>query len=216
MQFLFIFNCQVRCNNLIRSRPCENVELLWSPEDKANIISRYGSSNMYCGEIGDICNSTMRTTQCIDPMATLYYFETTVQQLGKGESIAIGLNKNESESTSCELPGCRDGSIGYHGHDGKIYHNGPDSILSCEPYSTGDTVGCCLKRAKNGDITYQICFFTLNGVRIEPTRCLDDGNYYPMIDTISVGVEEDTSLEPTEYVSNSIGKFAIYTTINFF
>ena len=111
----------------------------WSEEDKGESISIHGFSiknNSYT-------KSLIRTVESIHPDTNVCYFEMTVV---KGQDICIGLSKTDVCSRNGRFPGDEDdGSIGYHGANGGIYHN-RRHIPPYGKYGVDDTVGCCLKR----------------------------------------------------------------------
>ena len=164
--------------------------------------------------------SMIRTTKCIHPMAKVCYFEMTVRNAGEGAVIGIGLSKTSIKDRNGVFPGWGNGSIGYHGDDGKLFHDSGTPLATCEPYGRGDTVGCCLKRMKITEYGYgktlQFCFFTLNGKRLEPTRTLDEGDFFPTIAIGCGGAEVETNLGQKEFVFRIIGKISVSLLQSFF
>ena len=150
--------------------------------------------------------SMIRTTKCIHPMAKVCYFEMTVRNAGEGAVIGIGLSKTSIKDRNGVFPGWGNGSIGYHGDDGKLFRNSSTPLATYEPYSTGDTVGCCLRRMEIRRKTLQFCFFTLNGRRLEPTWNLEGGDFFPTIGMGCSGAKVETNLGQKEFVFNIIGK----------
>ena len=187
--------------------------LIWSSEDKGDLMSLNGHCIKHLGKAGYNGESMIRTTKPIDPGLELYYFEMTVRQPGEGGVIGIGLTKNTEKSRNGELPGWFDGSIGYHGDDGGIYHNAGISIASSDPYYTGDTVGCGLKKMMIGQEMYRLCFFTLNGQKVAHTRFLGDGDLFPTIGLGDGGSEVETNLGYKEFVFDLEGMYTYYSHI---
>jgi len=104
----------------------------------------------------------IQANRCCPPSLPLYYFELTVLDAGTRGCIAIGLADGNFQLT--RQPGWDRNSFGYHGEDGRKYHDssrGHESFRGGEAYgpvfTTGDTVGCGVLYA-SGDI-----FFTKNG-----------------------------------------------------
>ena len=174
--------------------------LTWSSNDKGDLISLNFHCISHSGKEGEKKHSMIRTTKPIDPKSAMYYFEMTVLQPGDGGENGIGLTKSNVKSRNGEFPGWYDDSIGYHGDDGGIYHNGGSNIASSDPYSTGDTAGCCLKQIMIGHEMYRLLFFTLNGHKVGPTRVLDDGDFFPTIGLGDAGAEVDTNLGHKAFV----------------
>ncbi|KUL91027.1 hypothetical protein ZTR_01003 [Talaromyces verruculosus] len=77
----------------------------------------------------------------ISPLYDKFYFEIKVISLGNGGCIAIGLAK---EGFPSSVPGWDGMSWGYHGDDGRIYHDSHD-LPYAEKFEVGDIIGCHLK-----------------------------------------------------------------------
>ena len=170
--------------------------LAWSSEDKGDLISLNGHCIKHLGKEGEKKSSIIRTIKPIDSSIQVYYYELTVLHPGEKCIIGIGLTKsNVTNNTGQLMPGWSGDSIGYHGDDGGLFHNW--SICpagSFSPYSTGDTVGCCLKQISIGNKMHQLCFFTLNGKKISGDRLLKNGNFFPTIGLGYGGAEVETNL----------------------
>ena len=166
------------------------MHLLWAEESGSTSLSLRGFSIKQTSHR----KSVIRTVEAIPPDTNLYYFEMTVV---KGGDICIGLTTRDVCSSN-QFPGDVDGSIGYHGEYGGIYHN-RKYIPPYGKYGTGDTVGCCLKRINIDDKTYPSCFFTRNGIKLGPTVYLDDREFYPTIGLGNEFNEVETNLGQKEY-----------------
>lgn len=120
------------------------------------------------------------------------YFEIELRELGEQNLLGFGV---VWENYGCDaMPGLKDGTVGYHIRDGKIFgaDNSPTEkrIEDHRVAQVGDRIGCELKFhcAENGNIPI---FFTLNGERIT-----DDGilmefspNMKPLYPYIGMGHE---------------------------
>ena len=186
-----------------------NKKLVWSQKDRGSQIFLSGPSISHTGVHCENLHSMIRTTRCIHPTVKQYYFEMTVKKSGENGVIGIGLTTRSIESRNGEMPGWNNGSIGFHGDDGKIYHDSGSGMALCEPYGAGDTIGCCLKRIEIFGKIEQFCFFTLNGIRLEPSRNLGEGDFFPTVGMGCSGAEVETNLGQTEFMFNIPGKLAV-------
>ena len=146
--------------------------------------------------------SLIRTTESILPTSKKCYFEITIINPGKTGIIGIGLMKNNTESRDGVLPGWLDDSIGYHGNDGGIYHNGRSPITSSVTFTTGDTVGCLVEMVfPYIGMPYQICSFAKNGkkLNLEPIRLLNNEGLYPTIAMDSPGAAVKTNFGERDF-----------------
>ena len=185
--------------------------LSWSSEDKGDLISFNGHYIKHLGKDEEIMASMIRTTNPIDFRIEMYYFEMTVRQPGNEGIIGIGLTKRNVKSRNGEFPGWYDDSIGYHGDNGGIFHNdGGDCEVASKPYTTGDTVGCCLKKVMMGQEMYRLCFFTLNGHKVGTAKVLEDGDFFPTIGLAEAGAEVDTNLGQKAFVFDLEGMESHY------
>ena len=88
-------------------------------------------------------------------LARAYYFEMTVKESGDRGCIAIGYTHGDFKLS--RQPGWEPDSYGYHGDDGKKYHNSGRGEEYGPQYETGDTVGA------GYHLEAQEIFFTKNG-----------------------------------------------------
>ena len=149
----------------------------------------------------------IRTIESISPSATQYYFEFTVNEQGETGEIGIGLTRNAPETRNGGMPGWDDGTIGYHGDDGGIYHNSGRKETDCETFGSGDTVGCALNRIYIDNASFLFCYFTKNGKKLNPVKYLEDGDYYPTIGMGSAGTVVTANLGENDFLYNSQGIF---------
>jgi hypothetical protein len=120
--------------------------LSWSMVDKGDHISYDGLRIQHTGtKGGGKQHSLIRTTKPISSSATSFYFEATVIQPGETGEIGIGLTKSDYPVNGL-MPGWYNGTIGYHGDNGGIYHNTERQVAAGETFGSGDTVGCFLNR----------------------------------------------------------------------
>jgi hypothetical protein len=91
--------------------------------------------------------------------ADIAYFEVAVQCAGRRNFIAVGVVDPVRVPVD-KLPGWFEGSVAFHGDDGKKYVGLPYGQLFGPKFTTGDTVGVGVNLAR-GEV-----FFTLNGAFI--------------------------------------------------
>ena len=189
------YNCHSIENDVV-------VPLLWSNTDKGDGIT-YDGDTMECvrAKEGEDNHSMIFTTHPISKDSKDFYFEVRVEDEGENGWIGIGLAKSDAKYPNERMPGWDDGTIGYHGDDGGIYHNVDwKHQATCETFHSGDTVGCMMTRTVIDDDAYLLVSFTKNGERLKPTRYLEDGNYHPTIGMGSVGAKVTANLGETEFL----------------
>lgn len=91
--------------------------------------------------------------------ADIAYFEVAIQCAGRRNFIAVGV-VDPLRVPVDKLPGWFEGSVAFHGDDGKKYVGLPYGQLFGPKFTTGDTVGVGVNLAR-GEV-----FFTLNGAFI--------------------------------------------------
>ena len=134
-----------------------------------------------------------------------YYFEVRINDQGQNASIGIGLTKMNQQCKNGRMPGWDEGSLGYHADDGGIYHNQEGKQETCETYTSQDVVGCMMTRMNIDDMPYIIVYFTKNGRKLQPVRCLQEGDYYPAIGMGSVGAKVTANLDEHNFLYNDNG-----------
>jgi hypothetical protein len=110
------------------------------------------------------------------------YFEMTIINQGERACMAIGLSNTDFKST--RHPGWEPGSYGYHGDDGRKFHNNSRG----EPYAVkfgavDDVIGCGLNFAMRE------IFFTKNGKYLGTAFTDPSHSYYPTVGLHSTGEE---------------------------
>ena len=90
----------------------------------------------------------------------LNYFEYEI--LDRGNEASIGIGVGERNYPMSRMPGWNRNSIGYHGDDGKLYHeNGIGNVFG-PTCTTGDHVGCGVDFDNEDGSGYVDVFFTRN------------------------------------------------------
>lgn len=122
---------------------------------------------------GDVFSFKGGSTGCVMIMETLSpmfnYYEYII--LAKGAEASIGIGIGERGYPLHRMPGWNRNSIGYHGDDGKLYHESGGGRGFGPTCTDGDRVGCGIDFDQ--DITDGYCevFFTKNGELVgEPVR----------------------------------------------
>ena len=107
-----------------------------------------------------------------------FYIEVDVVDKGKYSDINIGFSRKCSDKDG--PLGYFDGSIGYLSCWKKIVHNGR-TVKEVEKLVTGDTIGCGINRITIDTQSYLCVYFTKNGEKLDISRYLEDGDYFPTI-----------------------------------
>ena len=198
-----------------------------SSEDKGDLIKIDSDSQVsYAGE--NVTHNLIRTTKPIPQTNwTSFYFEVKVIDGGLNDMISIGLTEFNPVTRSGYFPGWteldQDGNpekilstlgIGYHGTDGGIYHgNGIGRRLRikmetdhAENFTTGDVVGCLVRRAAVEDQEAILVQFTKNGKKLNFPRLIKKKILYPTIGMASPGahVEINFGEHPFLYLEKGI------------
>ncbi|EPS58798.1 hypothetical protein M569_16014, partial [Genlisea aurea] len=103
----------------------------------------------------------------------LYYFEIYAKNAGSKGNIAIGFTTSSFKLR--RQPGWEPNSIGYHGHDGLLYHGHGKGEAFGPTFTTGDTVGCGINNST------QEFFFTKNGAIVGSVYKEVKGELFPTV-----------------------------------
>lgn len=120
--------------------------------------------------------------ECMTPSLNYYEYEILEEtaMIGVGE-ICYPINS---------VPGWNKNSVGYHGDNGQLYHEGGKGSLFGPICSEGDRVGCGMEFEYDIDYGYHNVFFTRNGELVgdlvELKRPVKRG-LYPIIGLCSPG-----------------------------
>ena len=180
----------------------ELAQLSWSMHDKGDHIL-YNGNILECTRAmaEEDKHSMVFTNQPIPKNVENFYFEITVEDEGENGSIGVGLAKATAKYQNGHMPGWNQGTIGYHGDDGGIYHNDGSLQLTCETYGKGDTVGCMMKKRMIDNHQYIFVNFFKNGKKLDmASRYVDEGEYYPTIGMGSAGAKVTSNLGETDFV----------------
>lgn len=115
-----------------------------------NLSVRYtGGGGLYY-DVGSL------QANCSSPIKKLlYYFEMYVENKGRQGKVSIGFTDQDFRKD--RQPGWEPNTFGYHGDDGRVFHNSGFGTPFGPTYTTGDTVGAGINNAS------QDVFFTKNG-----------------------------------------------------
>ncbi|CAK8673078.1 unnamed protein product [Clavelina lepadiformis] len=142
------------------------------------------------------------------------HFEVKVLDSGKAGRISIGLVPYNYPLD--QEPGHQATSIGYHGHDGKLYYSSKRHV-GCGPcYRTGDRIGCGVREEpKNGfesPLSPFVVYFTRNGKQIASLTVRRNSvlDFYPAISLHSEGETVEITARPSAVVRiSSIDDFML-------
>ena len=125
------------------------------------------------GVDGDVFSFRGGSTGCVmilEPMTPfLNYYEYEIQS--KGAECAIGIGVGEMGYPLNRMPGWNRKSIGYHGDDGKLYHENGRGDRFGPTCTEGDRMGCGVDFESEVEYGYHEVFFTKNGQLVgDPMR----------------------------------------------
>ena len=177
--------------------------VICSGECRINVIARSGASRRLvtvkkesgsdCTMIRSLKHSNdhggVRIKQAI--CAEWNYFEVTLtDRVGAGE-IAIGVGHEKYDLSN--MPGWKDGSIGYHADDGGLFHEQGFAQLHGPTCTTGDRMGCGVDFTPSDDGHVRV-WFTKNDRLVFNPQTLElpvnsASKVYPLISMQASGQE---------------------------
>jgi hypothetical protein len=95
----------------------------------------------------------------ITPFLNYYEYEITA----RGVEASIGIGVGERNYPLNRMPGWNRNSVGYHGDDGKLYHENGRGDRFGPTCTEGDKMGCGIDFDAEVDYGYHEVFFTKNG-----------------------------------------------------
>ena len=125
--------------------------LSWATDQDEFVQCDDGTHFIFTGTDDDV--SVVYTSQPIPRGSTQFYYEVQVLQGGTNDYIALGLS---TSNTLRDPPGLSDDTVGFYGGDGKIYKSG--NIDSASQFTTGDTLGCHVRRIVVDNNTFSMFF----------------------------------------------------------
>lgn len=140
---------------------------------------------------GDVFSFKGGPTGCVmimEPMSPfLNYYEYVI--LDKGAEASIGIGIGERGYPLHRMPGWNRNSIGYHGDDGKLYHENGGGTRFGPTCTKGDRMGCGIDFDSDVGYGYHDIFFTKNGAVVgDPVKMKRPVNgLYPIIGLHSRG-----------------------------
>ena len=181
----------------------------WSKYDKGEQIVIEKESLLKF--VGAEANPNLaRTTRPIDKHFSSFYFEAKIVNSGENCMIAIGLTKKSPNTRSGHLPGWETNpklGIGYHGDDGGIYHESIHAVERGEQFSTGDVVGCYMRRTRVNDEEITLTQFSKNGKKILSPRIISNADWFPTVGIGSPGAIVDTNFGIDQFIFNIKGMY---------
>ena len=122
----------------------------------------HGNSTRVDGDVFSFKGGSTGCVKILEPMTPfLNYYEYEI--LCKGAESSIGIGVGERSYPLYRMPGWNINSIGYHGDDGKLYHQNGRGSQFGPTCTEGDRMGCGVDFET--DVGYGYCevFFTKNG-----------------------------------------------------
>ncbi|XP_057829460.1 ran-binding protein M homolog isoform X2 [Cryptomeria japonica] len=129
----------------------------------------------------------------------LYYFEMYVENKGRRGKVSIGFT--DQQFNKHRQPGWETHTFGYHGDDGKVFHDSGHGMRFGPTYTTGDTVGAGINKAS------QDVFFTKNGKFIGSITRDYEGVLFPTVGLHSPDEGVVVNFGQQEFVFNIQGSF---------
>ena len=140
---------------------------------------------------GDLFSLRGGSTGCVmilEPLSPIYnYYECII--LDKGLQAAIGIGMAERKYLLNSMPGWNRNSIGYHGDNGKLYHEVGLGKRFGPTCTTGDRMGCGIDFDQDYMDGYCYVFFTKNGEQVSDSVRMKRPVHglYPIIGLHSAG-----------------------------
>ena len=104
----------------------------------------------------------IRIQEPLNPI--LNYFELEI--LDKGAESSIGIGAGERSYPLTRMPGWNKSGIGYHGDDGRLYHESGRGTEFGPTCTEGDRMGCGVDFSSDVGYGYVDIFFTKNGKQV--------------------------------------------------
>ncbi len=140
---------------------------------------------------GDLFSFKGGSTGCVmilEPLSPIYnYYEYII--LDKGMEASIGIGVAERNYPLHRMPGWNRNGIGYHGDDGKLYHESGGGRRFGPTCTTGDRMGCGIDFDQDYTDGYCYVFFTKNGEQVSDSVRMKRPVHglYPIIGLHSAG-----------------------------
>ncbi|CAI5537464.1 unnamed protein product [Closterium sp. Naga37s-1] len=122
-------------------------------KDKLSVT--YTGNGTHNNDVGAI-----QANRAAPSQRAIYYFEIVVKDRGARGCVAVGFA--DASFKTCRQPGWEASSYGYHGDNGKVYHNSGRGEAYGPEFTTNDVVGAGVNYG-----THEI-FFTKNGKSLGP------------------------------------------------
>ncbi|CAI5463452.1 unnamed protein product [Closterium sp. Yama58-4] len=135
-------------------------------KDKLSVT--YTGNGTHNNDVGAI-----QANRAAPSQRAIYYFEIVVKDRGARGCVAVGFA--DASFKTCRQPGWEASSYGYHGDNGKVYHNSGRGEAYGPEFTTNDVVGAGINYG-----THEI-FFTKNGKSLGPAFRDVKGELFPTI-----------------------------------
>ncbi|CAI5984697.1 unnamed protein product [Closterium sp. NIES-64] len=135
-------------------------------KDKLSVT--YTGNGTHNNDVGAI-----QANRAAPSQRAIYYFEIVVKDRGTRGCVAVGFA--DASFKTCRQPGWEASSYGYHGDNGKVYHNSGRGEAYGPEFTTNDVVGAGINYG-----THEI-FFTKNGKSLGPAFRDVKGELFPTI-----------------------------------
>ena len=163
-----------------------------SPEEGMKMNTSGRIRNAPNAEVsGDLFSFKGGSTSCVmilEPLSPIYnYYEYVI--LNEGLESSIGIGMGERSYPLHRMPGWNRNGIGYHGDDGKLYHESGGGRRFGPTCKTGDRMGCGIDFDQGYSDGYCYVFFTKNGEQVGDTIRMKRPLYglYPIVGLHSLG-----------------------------
>ena len=185
-------------------------QLSWSSTDKGTFIERTSASSiMYVGAKENDVASLIRTSESIPESAQSFYFEMRITNRGKDGAIGIGLATRDAKTN--QMPGWSEGTIGYHGDDGGIFHATGSVLEKAETFTTNDIVSCQVKRVQVDKESFcNVIQFGKNGKTVGPQMYMMNEGLHPVIGIHTPGAKVETNLGEDAFAYQLTGTIMIH------
>ena len=149
---------------------------------------------MYTGQGKDYSNiGVAQTSQPLALNAMTYY---EVEIIECSEKCTVGMGAALPQCPQDTIPGWLKDSIGYHGDDGKLFHQSGKGVPFASPWKLYDVIGCGIRSSEHDRVenTVQV-YFTKNGMELgHTTATVPPRGFFPVVGLHEPGLKIKISL----------------------